>query len=121
MNRTEKARQQMRLWIDAGKTLAQDPTARVVCPSCGLGTLDVHDQVVWKGERVERWMRCDYCSVANSLLMTPSDAGIHPSSSAGSLHEKNDDQSGASQSVDWCDQKAIDRLVVEAVKLNKEK
>lgn len=118
-----ESRQQLALWLDAGKTLAQDPSARVVCPSCGLGILQVRDEIVWNGERIERWMKCDNCGKANTLLLTPDQVANAPtsnateSSEAANAAEKND----RNAQFDWSDSDAVKQLVIDAVKSNKKK
>ena len=57
-------------WINAGHVVAQDRSARRVCPTCGRGVLEVWDEPIGNGERVERWMRCNSCGLTNTLLMS---------------------------------------------------
>lgn len=54
-------------WIEAGKTLAVDPSAQVMCPVCGKGYLVVTD-VPWKdGLHLDRHMQCPDCGARNVL------------------------------------------------------
>ena len=57
-----------RQWIDAGKILAVDPTATVVCPRCGNADLVVHD-VSASPTTIERHLRCPVCGAYNAILM----------------------------------------------------
>jgi len=54
-------------WLAAGIALGHDPSATVTCPSCGSGILIVTDATFPGG--LERWMRCNVCRQANTLLM----------------------------------------------------
>ena len=59
-----------RAWIEAGKLVSTDPSARIACPSCGRGVLIVSDELLPDGAHVDRWMRCNACGIANALFMT---------------------------------------------------
>jgi hypothetical protein len=56
-------------WVEAGKTLAVDPSAVVRCPERDDGILLVHDEVISGGEMMERYMVCETCGARNILLM----------------------------------------------------
>jgi predicted RNA-binding Zn-ribbon protein involved in translation (DUF1610 family) len=57
-------------WLEAGIVLAKDPNAKVVCPECAEGTLEVQDV---RGELdpdvVERIMKCPVCGKFNALRL----------------------------------------------------
>ena len=56
-------------WIEAGKVLADDPTAKVLCPENGDGYLEVTDHVAATDPtKRERYMRCPVCGAFNILL-----------------------------------------------------
>lgn len=56
-----------RRWIEAGKRLAVDPTAEVVCPVCQGANLMVTD-VLWKdGIHLDRHIQCPECGARNVL------------------------------------------------------
>lgn len=57
-------------WISVAKRISADKSARVVCPECNNGILIVTDEIILNGSHVERWMRCNTCGKANTLLMT---------------------------------------------------
>jgi len=97
------------LWLQAGSALARDPTARVACPTCGRGVLVVTDAPVMDGSRIERWMRCDTCGSANTMLMTPEQA-------AGASRVQPPREQAPGGEFDWTDSTAVENLVVEAVK-----
>jgi hypothetical protein len=63
---TSKVRQ----WLEAGKTLAVDPSARVRCPEKDDGFLTVND-VPFPGDpsTVERYLVCETCGARNVLRM----------------------------------------------------
>ncbi len=117
MGETGKTSQSIAAWLEAGRTLANDPSARVVCPNCGLGILKVSDVSIWNGSRVERWMRCDYCGTANTMLMTSAHAtGQDP---AEPKHEPTRCCSDKPV-LQTDDPSLVDQLVVDAVKANRE-
>jgi formate dehydrogenase maturation protein FdhE len=66
-------------WMEAGKALAIDPTARVKCPICGAADLVVGD--ITEGAWTERFMRCPVCGVWNAILNPVARRG--PQNSAG--------------------------------------
>jgi hypothetical protein len=55
-----------RKWRDAGITLAQHPSAQVLCPECNEGRLTVTD--AFYADAMERWMQCPACGARNALL-----------------------------------------------------
>jgi hypothetical protein len=55
-----------RRWLDAGITLAKNPSAQVLCPQCEAARLTVTD--AFAGDCIERWMRCPACGAYNTLL-----------------------------------------------------
>jgi hypothetical protein len=58
-------------WIEAGKVLAKDPSARVRCPERDDGMLTVHDSVlVGDQTMMERRLVCDQCG-AQSVIRMP--------------------------------------------------
>ena len=56
-------------WIEAGKTLAEDPAALVECPRCGNARLIVTDAAI--DGVIERHMRCRKCGAYNALRLRP--------------------------------------------------
>jgi hypothetical protein len=97
-----------RAWIEAGSLLARDRSARIVCPSCGRGVLIVSDEPTPDGTHVERWMRCNACGNANTILLTLGQG-------SGAVGEKASGQS-ADGGFDWTDKRAVEDLVKRAVK-----
>lgn len=55
-------------WIEAGKTLALDVNAKVLCPECQRGYLKTKDFELGKTGEVERLMFCEVCGGRNYLL-----------------------------------------------------
>ena len=105
-------RRYRRGWIAAAHALAQDPSARLTCPSCGRGVLVVRDEPISSGARVERWMRCNACRATNTLLITPDQASGKAASSTPSDTAKETKETGESEFRD---------LVIEAVKSMRKK
>jgi DNA-directed RNA polymerase subunit RPC12/RpoP len=72
------------LWIEAGKLLAENPTASVYCPVCEKDYLRAKD--IRSGDVVEREIRCPSCGAYNYLRMVRplSSADINPSLTASS-------------------------------------
>jgi hypothetical protein len=66
---SQEGRRYRQGWMAAGTVLGQDPSATVTCPSCGIGILVVTDAMFSDGSGVERWMRCNVCRHANTMLM----------------------------------------------------
>lgn len=57
-------------WIEAGKVLAQDANAQVLCPVCQAETLKVTDvRNESNPTELERHMKCSACGVYNSLRL----------------------------------------------------
>lgn len=57
-------------WIEAGKVLAQDPTARILCPKCQSEYLEVVDiRNPANPDELERIMRCPVCGAMNVLRL----------------------------------------------------
>lgn len=57
-------------WVEAGKVLAEDPTARVSCPRCENSTLEVEDvRNPNTLEELERIMSCGECGAMNVLRL----------------------------------------------------
>jgi len=59
---------EMQKWIEAGKTLAANPDAKVKCPCCGTAFLSVQD-VPAGHTKIERHLRCPTCGAYNAILM----------------------------------------------------
>jgi hypothetical protein len=102
-------------WIEAGHLLARDPSARIACPSCGRGVLVVSDETIPDGRHVERWMRCNACGRANTILLTFEQASHRPSASTSWL-VKTGGGVFANQTFDWTDKASVEDLVKRAVK-----
>ena len=57
-------------WIDAGKLIAEDPRARVLCPRFGDSYLEVQDvRNPRNPEELERIMKCPKCGAMNVLRL----------------------------------------------------
>lgn len=57
-------------WIEAGKVLAQDANAQVLCPVCQADTLKVADvRSEINPTELERHMKCSACGAHNSLRL----------------------------------------------------
>jgi hypothetical protein len=95
------------LWAQAGEALAADPTAKVVCPTCGLGVLQVDDRTIWNESRIERWMRCDHCNTANAVILSPSDEFIAKDSGAA-------ERGTSGGEINLNDEESVQKLVTEA-------
>ena len=107
-----EGRRYRRGWIAAGHALAQDPSARLTCPSCGRGVLVVRDELIFNGTRVERWMCCNACGATNTLLITLDQASGKAASSTPSDTAKETKETGKSEFRD---------LLTEAVKSMRQK
>jgi len=57
-----------KLWIEAAKILATNPTAKVSCPVCKIGTLNVKDES-FGNDKIDRYMLCDSCGQHNVLTI----------------------------------------------------
>ena len=55
-------------WIRAGTILAADPTAKVLCPQCGDGYLEVSDEVGDRTGGFDRYLRCPICDATEVLV-----------------------------------------------------
>jgi DNA-directed RNA polymerase subunit RPC12/RpoP len=60
-------------WIAAGKILANDPKASVLCPVCKTEYLVVQDVPDLNSTKFERIMSCPNCGARNILLMNKKD------------------------------------------------
>lgn len=56
-------------WLEAGKRLARDSEAKILCPVCQQATLTVQDVPLEGTNRFERLLRCPQCDAANVLLL----------------------------------------------------
>jgi transposase-like protein len=57
-------------WIEAAKTLASDPLARVKCPRCEQDYLVVFDVAEkTRGAMIERYLVCPNCKASNVMRM----------------------------------------------------
>ena len=57
-------------WIEAGKVLAQDANAKVLCPVCQAETLKITDVRNESNPiELERHMSCTACGASNSLRL----------------------------------------------------
>jgi Zn finger protein HypA/HybF involved in hydrogenase expression len=63
------------LWIEAGKLLAQNPNASIICPVCERNSLNVKDsRSVENPAVIERELACPTCGSRNYLrLVRPVD------------------------------------------------
>jgi hypothetical protein len=57
-----------KLWIEAAKVLAVNPTAIVGCPACQVGKLIVKDEPFGK-DQIDRYLFCDTCGKHEVLTM----------------------------------------------------
>ena len=57
-------------WIEAGKLIAKNRDALVLCPLCQSANLRVEDvHVVGDQSLIERYMTCPSCNAQNSLRL----------------------------------------------------
>jgi Zn finger protein HypA/HybF involved in hydrogenase expression len=57
-------------WIEAGKLIANNPKAKVLCPQCEENDLDVQDVKNEKNpSELERIMSCSNCGAKNVLRL----------------------------------------------------
>lgn len=57
-------------WIEAGKIIAQNPNAKVLCPECGKNNLEVQDiRNENNSSELERIMECPVCKARNILRL----------------------------------------------------
>lgn len=61
-----------RLWIEAAKILGANPQAKVTCPSCAIGILNVKDESFGE-DKIDRYMFCDSCGKSNVMTMQKPD------------------------------------------------
>jgi hypothetical protein len=60
----------VRAWIEAGKAIAQDASAKVPCPVCRSATLEIRDEVSSSDSSLrERHMSCPNCGATNSIRL----------------------------------------------------
>lgn len=58
-------------WIEAGKSIATDPTIKVLCPVCQKTYLQVMDISNENNpSEIERQMLCNKCGAFNALRLT---------------------------------------------------
>lgn len=58
-------------WIEAGKSIATDPSIKILCPVCQKVYLKVRDIPNENNpSEVERQMLCDKCGAFNALRLT---------------------------------------------------
>jgi transcription elongation factor Elf1 len=62
-----------RKWIEAGRELARDSSAKVTCPVCGKGYLEVRDVPVQHRPVLDRYMTCPICRATNVITMHKKD------------------------------------------------
>lgn len=56
-----------RAWIDAGMAIEKDKTAKVLCPECKTGFLQVKDEPIPSWKKIDRYMICDHCGRHNVM------------------------------------------------------
>jgi uncharacterized C2H2 Zn-finger protein len=57
-------------WIEAGKAIAADPQAKIICPRCADEFLEVEDfSNPSAPDEIERVMKCPKCGAWNSLRL----------------------------------------------------
>ena len=54
-------------WIDAGKIIKDDPTAKVLCPNCEKQFLKIRDEISPDGQHIDRYIVCENCNSYNVL------------------------------------------------------
>ena len=65
-------------WIEAGRILATDSAAQVLCPVCSQAYLSVEDvRVPDVASLFERYMRCVACGTFNSMRMQSAKTGLN--------------------------------------------
>ena len=57
-----------KLWLEAANILAKDTSAKVNCPECKIGTLQVKDEL-FGADKIDRYMYCDTCKKWNVMTM----------------------------------------------------
>jgi hypothetical protein len=66
---TKEHSEYAKLWLNAANILAKDPMAKVACPECKIGTLNVKDEP-FGVDQIDRYLYCDSCKHHNVLTMT---------------------------------------------------
>lgn len=56
-------------WVAAGTELARDPQAKVACPRCGGGPLNVRDALWPDGSKLDRYLQCPQCGATNVMTL----------------------------------------------------
>ena len=64
-NRSADSIESIRKWISAAKTLAEDISANVACPTCADGKLHIRD--VTARDIIERYIECPKCKDHNVM------------------------------------------------------
>jgi hypothetical protein len=78
-------------WVEAGKTLAANPAAQVLCPRCRSAELVVTDQTLATDPHlIERHMRCPRCDAYNALRLRKTQILPTESEIAGSFITRDD-------------------------------
>jgi formate dehydrogenase maturation protein FdhE len=62
-------------WIDAAKILSENPSAKVLCPVCKIGELNVKDEIVISEKKIDRYLICNTCGKWNVLTIAASAHG----------------------------------------------
>lgn len=63
-----------RKWIEAANMLIENPTAKVVCPECEKGFLQVKDEPIEIWKKLDRYLICDSCGKWNVITMANPDS-----------------------------------------------
>ena len=63
-------RSETKKWIEAGRILQLDPSAKVKCPECAIGLLTVKDEPIpGSVDRIDRYLICNNCGEWNVIRM----------------------------------------------------
>jgi len=57
-------------WIELGIVLEKNPNAIVTCPNCGIGNIEVVDQIITGSNKIDRYLICNNCKSWNVITMS---------------------------------------------------
>ena len=79
----ENTKEWFKSWRDAANILEKDTSAKVKCPECGIGYLQVKDELIKGCDKLDRYMICDNCGRWNVMTMVvPENYSNHKSDEA---------------------------------------
>ena len=63
-------KEETKKWVAAGSILQKDAFAKVLCPVCGIGTLNVKDELVPNHpNKIDRYLICPNCGSWNVITI----------------------------------------------------